>query len=103
MHLIDLIFHMLLPSRCGRPPCKSRKTHALFTSVNLGKAGCLHPRCPQTGCHVIHMVLCTLRGTREQIVVEQIVADPVPQILDGPQILERRVEVIKVVLQEQCQ
>ena len=57
--------------------------------------------------------------------MEQIVADPVPQILDGvqhvsrervqnlvgkqivdvpvPQILEQSVEVIKVILQEQCQ
>ena len=83
-------------SRAGEgAPCESRtsrKTHALFTSGQpRNVAGCLHPQRPRTGCHVIHMVLCARRGTRcgavflfshglsqvgEQIVVEQIVADP---------------------------
>ena len=38
--------------------------HTLF---HIGQprnvAGCLHPRRPRTGCHVIHMVLCTRRST----------------------------------------
>ena len=43
----------------------SRKTHALFTSVNLGMllVACIRDVLRQ-GCHVIHMVLCTRRSTR---------------------------------------
>ena len=109
MHLIDLTFHMLLPSRCGRLPLEISQISQDNRSFHAGQpgnaAGCLHPRRPRTGCHVMHMVLCTRRSTRcgvafflshglvtsrEQIVVEQIVANPlVPQILDGVQHVPR--------------
>ena len=53
----------------GQPGlCHTRHISQDTRSFHFGQprnvAGCLHPRRPQTGCHVIYMVLCTRRSTR---------------------------------------